>query len=96
VRRRPREVVVGDDGLWEAASPDPADAVVARMSLDAAFATLSNEQRIALLLVDREGLDYTTAAEVLGVAPGTLASRLFRARALLRGALENDDQEVQR
>lgn len=95
-RRRPRELVVGDDELWGTSSPDPGETIVARMTLDEAFAALSAEQRIAMLLVDREGLDYTTAAEVIGIAPGTLASRLFRARQLLRAALENDEPEVQR
>ena len=59
VRRRPREVAAEDDELWEASSPDPGETIVARMTLDEAFAALSDEQRIALLLVDREGLDYT-------------------------------------
>jgi RNA polymerase sigma-70 factor (ECF subfamily) len=40
-----------------------------------------------VLLVDAEGLDYDAAATVLGVAPGTIASRLSRARATLRAAL---------
>jgi RNA polymerase sigma-70 factor (ECF subfamily) len=96
LRRRPREVTVDDTELRVPTGPDPEDAVVARMTLDAAFAALSDEQRIALLLVDREGLDYTTAAEVIGIAPGTVASRLFRARQLLRAALQADDEEVQR
>jgi RNA polymerase sigma-70 factor (ECF subfamily) len=96
VRRRPREVAAGDEELSQAESPDPGDSIVARMTLDEAFDALSGEQRIALLLVDREGLDYNTAAEVIGIAPGTLASRLFRARQLLRAALENDQPEVQR
>jgi len=96
IRRRPREVAVEDDRLGEATGDDPGDTIVARMTLDQAFAGLSEEQRIALLLVDREGLDYAAAAEVVGIAPGTLASRLFRARQILRAALENHQPEVQR
>ncbi|MGH9041935.1 MAG: sigma factor-like helix-turn-helix DNA-binding protein [Acidimicrobiia bacterium] len=42
-------------------------------------------------MVDAEGLDYTAAAEILGVAPGTIASRLSRARAALRRALDEGD-----
>jgi RNA polymerase sigma-70 factor (ECF subfamily) len=34
------------------------------------------------------GLDYEQAAEILGVAPGTVGSRLSRARAHLRRALD--------
>lgn len=95
VRRGPREQPAGAEAAGEHRSPDPADEVVARLTLDEAFAALPAAQRIALLLVDREGLDYAAAAEVIGVAPGTLASRLFRARAQLRAALESDTPEVQ-
>lgn len=96
VRRRPRETVAEGDELETDPAPDPGDAVVARLMFDQAFAALSKEQRIALLLVDREGLDYAAAAGIVGVASGTLASRLFRARQSLRAALEQDDVEAQR
>lgn len=68
-------------------APDPADALAARTALAEAFATLSPEQRLAVLLVDREGYDYTTTATILGVPMGTVASRLNAARATLRRCL---------
>ena len=43
-----------------------------------------------MLLVDAYGLDYDEAADVLGVATGTIGSRLSRARAALRGLLRED------
>ena len=43
-----------------------------------------------MLLVDAEGLSYEEAAEVIGVAPGTVGSRLNRARAELRVALKGE------
>ena len=49
---------------------------------------LPEEQRITVVLVDGEGYDNLTAARILGVAPGTVASRLSRARAAMRLALE--------
>jgi RNA polymerase sigma-70 factor (ECF subfamily) len=58
-----------------------------RHDLAAALASLPPDMRAAVLLVDAEGLDYQEAAEVLGVARGTVASRLNRARAHLRSAL---------
>jgi RNA polymerase sigma-70 factor (ECF subfamily) len=67
--------------------PDPAEALATRAALADAFATLPPEQRLAVLLVDREGYDYATTAEVLGVPMGTLASRLSTARATLRRCL---------
>jgi DNA-directed RNA polymerase specialized sigma24 family protein len=38
-----------------------------------------------VVLVDGYGLDYADASRVLDVAPGTVASRLNRARRRLRG-----------
>ncbi len=52
------------------------------------LADLPVGQRVAVVLVDGEGFDHRQAAEILGVAPGTVASRLRRARAALRGILE--------
>ena len=74
--------------------PEPADigppadeALSNRESLAAALDALTPEDRAAVLLVDAEGFDYRTAGEVLGVPAGTVASRLNRARAVLRHSL---------
>jgi len=48
---------------------------------------LPEEQRLAVTLVDLQGLDYAEAARVLGVPVGTLKSRLARGRARLRDGL---------
>jgi RNA polymerase sigma-70 factor (ECF subfamily) len=69
------------------AAADPATTAASRTDLTRALAALPVDQRAAVLLVDAEGLDYDAAAAVLGVAPGTIASRLSRARAALRAAL---------
>ena len=66
---------------------DPAATATTRTDLSRALAALPLDQRAAVLLVDAEGLDYDAAATVLGVAPGTIASRLSRGRAALRAAL---------
>ena len=68
-------------------TPDLADTLATRTALAEAFAALPPEQRLAVLLVDREGYDYTTTATVLGIPMGTLASRLNAARATLRRTL---------
>jgi len=70
-----------------AAGADPAATAASRTDLQRALAGLPVDQRAAVLLVDAEGLDYEAAAAVLGVAAGTVASRLSRARAALRAAL---------
>lgn len=69
------------------AGADPAGTAATRTDLARALSDLPVDQRAAVLLVDAEGLDYAAAATVLGVAPGTVASRLSRARTALRAAL---------
>ena len=48
---------------------------------------LPEAYRIAVLLVNVEGLSYDEAAEALGVPPGTIRSRMKRGRTLLQKAL---------
>lgn len=83
---RSRKVTVSLDERLDAADtgPGPAETVTARGDLAAALNALPPDQRAAVLLVDADGLDYAEAATVLGVAEGTVASRLSRARATLR------------
>jgi RNA polymerase sigma-70 factor (ECF subfamily) len=56
--------------------------------LDAALASLHEQDRELLLLMAWERLELRQAAEVLGVRPNTLAVRLHRARRRLSAALE--------
>ena len=51
-----------------------------------AFGRLNEEQREVLLLVAVEGLTYRQAGKVLGVPPGTVVSRIVRARERLKDA----------
>lgn len=60
----------------------------AKQRVLAGLATLPAEQRALLVLRDVQGLDYERIASVLEVAVGTVKSRLFRARAALRQAVE--------
>jgi RNA polymerase sigma-70 factor (ECF subfamily) len=71
----------------ESPGSDPADVVADRDLMDGILATLPPDQRAAVVLVDQEGLDYATTAELLGVPAGTVASRLNSARAKLRAVL---------
>jgi RNA polymerase sigma-70 factor (ECF subfamily) len=56
-------------------------------SVKAAFDSLPDQFRIAVLLVDVEQLTYREAAEALDVPIGTVMSRLNRGRRLMRLAL---------
>jgi RNA polymerase sigma-70 factor, ECF subfamily len=74
--------------------PDVVEMVAHRSSLARALANLPPADRAAVLLVDAQGFDYRGAGEVLGVPAGTIASRLNRARAALRRALEESEEGV--
>jgi RNA polymerase sigma factor (sigma-70 family) len=63
-----------------------ADAQALHRRLAGALAVLSAADRDALLLV-ADGLSYQEAAQALGVPPGTLSSRLARARRMVRAEL---------
>jgi len=91
-KRRPEPV---DSTLWERPSgrAGPERAVHAADSVLRALAALPDDQRVTVVLVDGEGFDHQEAAEILGVAAGTIASRLSRARATMREVLEHDEKE---
>lgn len=55
-----------------------------------ALATLSNEQREALILIGAEGFSYEDAAAVCDCAVGTIKSRVNRARARLETQLSSE------
>jgi len=58
-----------------------------RIDVEAALAQLPVEQRAALVLVDVQGYPVSEAAEMLGVAEGTIKSRCARGRARLAVSL---------
>ena len=78
----------------DAAAPSPADRVAARAdsagagpAIAAALAALSAAERDVLLLYAWEELDQPEIAVALAIAPGTVKSRLHRARARVRESL---------
>jgi len=88
-----RRMARGDALLADvtATTPDAA-AELERAELDAALRTaiaeLPEERRLVLVLRDVEGLSYEQIAEALAVDPGTVRSRLHRARMQLKEKLE--------
>lgn len=56
-----------------------------------ALSALSEEHRALLVLRGVEGFDYQTIAEVMNLNPGTVRSRLHRARANFRENLHRED-----
>jgi RNA polymerase sigma-70 factor (ECF subfamily) len=90
-KRRPDPVDLSD-AAWEppADATGPEGVVVSSDAARRALAALPDDQRITVVMVDGEGLDNQTAAQLLDVAPGTVASRLSRARATMRRHLGED------
>ena len=82
-----RAVLVPIDEL-QADLAAPAAERDAAIDLQRCLQQLPDDQRAALLLVALEDLPYADAARVLGVPPGTLMSRLSRARARLRELMD--------
>jgi RNA polymerase sigma-70 factor (ECF subfamily) len=73
------------------------DGVVAdRLDVDAALARLPEDYRVAVVLRDVCTLDYAEIAEVLGIPPGTVRSRIARGRGLLADLLGNRDAPTER
>ena len=93
-RKTGREVQDSDGSfaarLW---APPEQPARCDAQDLLRALARLSPEQREALLLVAAEGLSYEEAAQVCGVAIGTIKSRINRARERLAQLLALDDAQ---
>ncbi len=105
-RNRPKDLVPTDDleaaerahpgaePAFGAATPqDPEKLLLARQSrgrVEAAVAALPLRFREAILLREIEGLSYKDIAEILDVPPGTVMSRLARARAELAKTLAEE------
>ncbi|HEU4919771.1 MAG TPA: RNA polymerase sigma factor [Candidatus Limnocylindrales bacterium] len=73
-------------------SPGPELSVVDRDRLERGFARLGPDQRAVLVLYHYLGLPLVEVAEALDIPNGTAKSRLNRALAAMRAALEADDR----
>lgn len=62
----------------------------AQRALALALEQLSEDQRKVVVLRDVEGLSYEEIGEVMGIAEGTVKSRINRARLALKKLLEKD------
>lgn len=85
---RARHAARTRDDAWADLAPSVAlpqgDDAVRLAQVRAALLGLPEDQREALHLVALEGLSVAEAAAVLGIPPGTVMSRVGRARAALR------------
>ena len=91
-QRRPNDESV-DTLIDENATPEEATEIDQRdQALKRALAGISSDQRQILILRDYLDLSYAEIAKVLGVASGTVMSRLHRARLSLREVLNSYDK----
>ncbi len=92
--RRPNLQLVDEESGDTLEPTDPlshrqVDAVVDRMAIDDALASLPADFRAAVVLCDVSGLGYAEIADVLAVPLGTVKSRIARGRAILVEMLGN-------
>ncbi|KUF10587.1 RNA polymerase sigma factor [Pseudoponticoccus marisrubri] len=94
-RKHKREVQDSDGALSAGLSNKPHhDGRLQMRDFNQAFETLNAEQREALVLVGAGGHSYEEAAEICGVAVGTIKSRVNRARSRLAELMQLNDDEV--
>jgi RNA polymerase sigma-70 factor, ECF subfamily len=91
LRRRTRFVHLPLEHASHLASPsEPVAEAIAADGLAAALRSLPGDLRAVVLLVYARGLDYETVSQIMDIPVGTVASRLHRARAILRAALREE------
>ncbi|MDH3352655.1 MAG: sigma-70 family RNA polymerase sigma factor [Gammaproteobacteria bacterium] len=89
-RRRDSDVPV-DSLIDSCATPDEAlDTAQRACAINQALARIATEKREIVVLRDYLDLSYAEIADVLRIAPGTVMSRLHRARLALKEALNTD------
>jgi RNA polymerase sigma-70 factor (ECF subfamily) len=76
-------IVLSEKNKFKAGDASTDDRLDVMLDLQGALDKLDNEHRAAIMLIGVEGYSYAEAAAVLEVPPGTVASRVARARAKL-------------
>jgi RNA polymerase sigma-70 factor (ECF subfamily) len=104
LRRRSRRPSASLDLALEEGMPDPTDpgpppehgALQAelRERIEGTLQQLNADQRLAVVLCDIEGLDYSEIATVMKCSLGTVKSRIARARARLRELLLSEPEHL--
>ncbi len=95
-RRQRRPIAVIDEPERVADSPDLDQRVADRLTIEDALPRLPEEFRAPVVLRDVIGMDYAEIADTLGIAPGTVRSRISRGRRQLAELLGNQDGSPER
>ena len=83
-----QDVMLEDPPDPRGSASDPLVRTERAREIQQALASLSEEQRSILLLRGVEGFDYETIGQILNLNPGTVRSRLHRARVELKAKLD--------
>lgn len=87
--KRTRPIALGEsDSIGDAGSTDPIVRQELSQQLDRALAALPVEQRSAFVLAEIEELPYAEIARIERTSPGTVKSRIHRAKQRLQSLLE--------
>lgn len=87
-RRSRPPLAAGDEPEGGLPDGDALDAVLVAWQVEAALATLADDQRRALVEVHWRGRPYAEVAAELGVPEGTVKSRVYYGLRAMRAALE--------
>ncbi|MEO8140755.1 MAG: sigma-70 family RNA polymerase sigma factor [Gemmatimonadota bacterium] len=85
-----REVVAGEAGPFEQTA-----AALSRERVEELLRAIPEEFAAAVELHDLDGFRYREIAEILGVATGTVMSRIFRGRKLLAGLIVSRERQAE-
>jgi RNA polymerase sigma-70 factor (ECF subfamily) len=91
LRKRGREMPVGDETTLERAAPAPG-AALEMADLEAALASLPKTQREAFLMTKVSGLSVREAAAALGASEGAVKVGVHRAVKALRSSLREESE----
>lgn len=91
MRKRGREISDADGAISENMAVHPEQGgKIDLQDMKKALDLLPDDQREAVILIGASGMSYEEAAEICGVAVGTIKSRVSRARTRLMELLEVD------
>jgi len=87
-------IVLSEENKFKASNARADDRLDVVLDLQSALNRLDEEHRAAIMLICVEGYSYAEAATVLEVPPGTVASRVARARTKLGKILLNRSPKI--
>jgi len=82
-------IVLSEENKFKASDSHAGDRLDVVLDLQSALDKLDDDHRAAIMLIGVEGYSYAEAATILEVPPGTVASRVARARTKLGVLLFN-------